>query len=77
MQASALEEGVFTHSDVKPGMVVKAKVLSVDSFGALVQIPGGVKALCHLRHMSELEISKPGKKIQGCILAMHACAYYF
>lgn len=64
MQASALEEEVFTHSDVKPGMVVKAKILSVDSFGAIVQIPGGVKALCPLRHMSELEISKPGKKFK-------------
>ncbi|KAL2664252.1 hypothetical protein AAZV13_02G147900 [Glycine max] len=64
LKASALEEEVFTHSDVKPGMVVKAKILSVDSFGAIVQIPGGVKALCPLRHMSELEISKPGKKFK-------------
>lgn len=68
MQASALEEEVFTHSDVKPGMVVKAKILSVDSFGAIVQIPGGVKALCPLRHMSELEISKPGKKFKVVFL---------
>ncbi|KAK7392757.1 hypothetical protein VNO78_21204 [Psophocarpus tetragonolobus] len=64
LKASAFEEEVFTHSDVKPGMVVKAKILSVDSFGAIVQIPGGVKALCPLRHMSELEISKPGKKFK-------------
>ncbi|KAK7354984.1 hypothetical protein VNO80_14229 [Phaseolus coccineus] len=64
LKASALEEEVFTHSDVKPGMVLKAKILSVDSFGAIVQIPGGVKALCPLRHMSELEISKPGKKFK-------------
>jgi rRNA biogenesis protein RRP5 len=64
LKASALEEAVFTHSDVKPGMVVKAKILSVDSFGAIVQIPGGVKALCPLRHMSELEIVKPGKKFK-------------
>ncbi|KAL2326887.1 hypothetical protein Fmac_020314 [Flemingia macrophylla] len=65
LKASAIDEAVFTHSDVKPGMVVKAKILSVDSFGAIVQIPGGVKALCPLRHMSELEISKPGKKFKG------------
>ncbi|XP_061360719.1 rRNA biogenesis protein RRP5 isoform X2 [Gastrolobium bilobum] len=64
LKASAIGEAVFTHSDVKPGMVVKAKILSVDSFGAIVQIPGGVKALCPLRHMSELEIAKPGKKFK-------------
>ncbi|KAI9122039.1 hypothetical protein K1719_006728 [Acacia pycnantha] len=64
LKASAFEGDVFTHSDVKPGMVVKAKILSVDSFGAIVQIPGGLKALCPLRHMSEIEIAKPGKKFK-------------
>ncbi|KAL3534003.1 hypothetical protein ACH5RR_007524, partial [Cinchona calisaya] len=61
---SAFEGTVFTHSDVKPGMVVKAKVIAVDSFGAIVQLGSGVKALCPLRHMSEFEIAKPRKKFQ-------------
>ncbi|TYJ18682.1 hypothetical protein E1A91_A09G140100v1 [Gossypium mustelinum] len=64
LKASAFEGPVFTHSDVKPGMVVKAKVTSLDSFGAIVQFPGGVKALCPTRHMSEFEIAKPGKKFK-------------
>lgn len=63
-QASAFEGSVFTHSDVKPGMVVKAKVIAVDSFGAIVQFPSGVKALCPLRHMSEFDIVKPRKKFK-------------
>ncbi|KAJ7975952.1 rRNA biogenesis protein RRP5 [Quillaja saponaria] len=46
------------------GWLLRAKIISVDSFGAIVQIPGGVKALCPLRHMSELEIAKPGKKFK-------------
>lgn len=66
-QACAFEGDVFIHSDVKPGMVVKAKILSVDAFGAIVQIPGGLKALCPLRHMSEIEIAKPGKKFKVLI----------
>lgn len=45
-------------------MLVKAKVIIVDSFGAIVQFASGVKALCPLRHMSELEIVKPRKKFQ-------------
>lgn len=64
LKASAFEGPVFTHSDVKPGMVVKGKVIAVDSFGAIVQFPGGVKALCPLPHMSEFEIVKPGKKFK-------------
>lgn len=67
-QTSAFEGSVFTHSDVKPGMVVKAKVIVVDSFGAIVLFPSGVKALCPLRHMSEFEISKPRKKFQVILL---------
>ncbi|KAF3441966.1 hypothetical protein FNV43_RR15882 [Rhamnella rubrinervis] len=64
LKASAFEGSVFTHSDVKPGMVVRAKIIAVDSFGAIVQFLGGVKALCPLRHMSEFEIAKPGKKFK-------------
>lgn len=64
LKASAFEGSVFTHSDVRPGMVVKAKVIIVDSFGAIVQFASGVKALCPLRHMSEFEIVKPRKKFQ-------------
>ncbi|XP_059646446.1 rRNA biogenesis protein RRP5 [Cornus florida] len=64
LKTSAFEGSVFTHSDVKPGMLVKAKVIAVDSFGAIVQFPSGVKALCPLRHMSEFEIVKPRKKFQ-------------
>ncbi|XP_057496360.1 rRNA biogenesis protein RRP5 [Actinidia eriantha] len=64
LKTSAFEGSVFTHSDVKPGMVVKAKIIAVDSFGAIVQFAGGVKALCPLRHMSEFEMSKPRKKFQ-------------
>ncbi|XP_078436680.1 RIBOSOMAL RNA PROCESSING 5 [Wolffia australiana] len=64
MKAAAFEGSVFTHSDVKPGMLVKAKVLAVESFGAIVQFSSGVKALCPLPHMSEFEIVKPSKKFQ-------------
>ncbi|OVA06347.1 Ribosomal protein S1 [Macleaya cordata] len=64
LKASAFEGSVFTHSDVKPGMVVKAKVIAVEGFGAFVQLSGGVKALCPLPHMSEFEIPKPGKKFK-------------
>ena len=63
-QASAFEGSVFTHSDVKPGMVMKAKVIAVDGFGAIVQFSSGVKALCPLRHMSEFDIVKPRKKFK-------------
>ncbi|KAG6744902.1 hypothetical protein POTOM_051543 [Populus tomentosa] len=64
LKASAFEGSVFTHSDVKPGMATRAKIIAVDSFGAIVQFPGGVKALCPLRHMSEFEIVKPRKKFK-------------
>ena len=63
-QANAFEGSVFTHSDVTPGMIVRAKITGVDPFGAIVQFPGGIKAKCPLPHMSELEISRPRKKFK-------------
>ncbi|XP_065857406.1 rRNA biogenesis protein RRP5-like [Euphorbia lathyris] len=64
LKASAFEGTIFTHSDVKPGMVVRAKIIAVKSFGATVQFPGQLKALCPLSHMSEFEIAKPRKKFK-------------
>ncbi|MCL7028348.1 hypothetical protein MKW94_013557 [Papaver nudicaule] len=64
LKASAFVGSVFTHSDAKPGMVVKGKVTSVREVGAYVQLSTGVKALCPLSHMSELEVPKPGKKFK-------------
>ncbi|XP_026434698.1 rRNA biogenesis protein RRP5-like [Papaver somniferum] len=52
LEASAFEGSVFTHLDVKPGMVVKGKVNSVGDFGAYVQLSTGVKEFCPLTHMS-------------------------
>ncbi|XP_074276479.1 rRNA biogenesis protein RRP5 [Silene latifolia] len=64
LKASAFEGAVFTHADVKPGMVVRAKVIDVKSVGATVQFPSGVKALCPSQHMSELEVQRPRKKFK-------------
>ncbi|XP_051148647.1 rRNA biogenesis protein RRP5 [Andrographis paniculata] len=64
LKASAFEGSVFTHADVKPGMVVKGKVIAVDTFGAILQFASGMKALCPLRHMSEFERTKPSKRFQ-------------
>ncbi|WZY95790.1 rRNA biogenesis protein RRP5 [Brassica napus] len=64
LKESAFEGPAFTHSDVKPGMVTKAKIISVDTFGAIVQFPGGLKAMCPLQHMSEFEVTKPRKKFK-------------
>lgn len=75
-QTSAFEGTVFTHSDVRPGMIVKAKIVIIDSFGAIVQFASGVKALCPLRHMSEFEIVKPRKKFQViCHILIHESFY--
>uniref|UniRef100_A0A0D9WWN1 Protein RRP5 homolog n=1 Tax=Leersia perrieri TaxID=77586 RepID=A0A0D9WWN1_9ORYZ len=65
LKESAFEGSVFTHADVKPGMIVRAKVVTVEPFGAIVQFSSGVKALCPLPHMSELEhVVKPPKKFK-------------
>jgi len=53
-------------------MIVRAKIIAVDSFGAIVQFHGGLKAKCPVQHMSEFEVAKPGKKFKVNILAAYA-----
>lgn len=69
---------MFTHSDVKPGMLLKAKVIAVENFGAIVQLSSGIKALCPLPHMSEFDIIKPAKKFKvwAYLLRLLYCKKY-
>lgn len=77
LQESAFEGSVFTHADVKPGMLVRAKVVTVEPFGAIAQFPSGVKALCPLPHMSELgHVVKPPKKFKVLLQFLVASVYY-
>eukprot|EP01018_Ginkgo_biloba_P021204 Gb_10495 [translate_table: standard] len=64
LKTSLLEQSVFNHSDIKPGMLVKAKVVEVKPFGAFVQLSNGLKALCPLEHTSEFDVAKPSKKFK-------------
>ncbi|XP_031488129.1 rRNA biogenesis protein RRP5-like [Nymphaea colorata] len=64
VKASAFEESFFTHADVKPGMVVRGKVIKIEVDAAVIQFLGGLKALCPLQHMSEHSLAKPPKKFK-------------
>ncbi|XP_031485662.1 rRNA biogenesis protein RRP5 [Nymphaea colorata] len=64
VKASAFEESYFTHADVKPGMVVRGKVIKIEVDAAVIQFLGGLKALCPLQHMSEHSLAKPPKKFK-------------
>ncbi|CAN6476370.1 unnamed protein product [Victoria cruziana] len=64
VKASVFEESFFTHADVKPGMVVRGKVIKVEEDAAVIQFLGGLKALCPLQHMSEHNLAKPPKKFK-------------
>lgn len=64
LKASTFDRPIFTYSDVKPGMLVRAKVIAVEPYGAIILFGSGVKALCPCRHMSEFERIKPAKKFK-------------
>jgi rRNA biogenesis protein RRP5 len=53
-------------------MVVRAKIIAVDSFGAIVQFPGGLMAKCPVQHMSEFDVAKTGKKFKVNVLPAYA-----
>ncbi|KAG0628431.1 hypothetical protein M758_1G025900 [Ceratodon purpureus] len=64
LKESVVEQLLLSHADVKPAMNVSGTVVSVEPYGALVQLAEGVKALCPLQHMSEFQRSIPSTKFQ-------------
>ena len=66
-----VEQLLLSHADVKPAMYVTGTVVSVEAYGALVQLAEGVKALCPIQQMSEFQRSTPSSKFQ-----VSFCTYF-
>jgi hypothetical protein len=73
---NTLQEAHFSHLSPTRisslGWFWGLKIIAVDSFGAIGQFPGGLKAKCPVQHMSEFEVAKPGKKFEVNVLAAYA-----
>jgi rRNA biogenesis protein RRP5 len=61
MQQSVLKQPILWYEDVKPGMLVDAEVLSLQSFGALVKLAPNVRAIIPTVHLSDVELTKVSK----------------
>lgn len=60
-----MEQPFLGVSDVKAGMLLKGKVLSLKSYGAIIHLTDGVRALCPLAHLAEAKISRPPSKFKA------------
>lgn len=64
LQDTKVKQRFLSCVDVHPGMTVSGEVTSVEPFGAFLKLADGVKALCPLQHMSELQRTKPSPKFK-------------
>lgn len=64
LQQSVLEAPFLRAQDVKPGTLVKAIVVSLESFGVIVAITNKIKALCPTTHLADVPLKFPHKKFE-------------
>jgi rRNA biogenesis protein RRP5 len=75
LKPSVVEQKLLTYDDVIPGMEVRGTVVSVEDWGARLQLSDSIRAICPLAHMSEVALSKPSPKFQVgfCSLSISGC----
>lgn len=64
LKPSVVEQKLLTYDDVIPGMEVRGTVVSVEDWGARLQLSDSIRAICPLAHMSEVALSKRSPKFQ-------------
>ncbi|KAJ3029392.1 UNVERIFIED_CONTAM: Protein RRP5, partial [Siphonaria sp. JEL0065] len=64
MKPSILEATFVRREDVKPGMLVSAKVTKVEDFGVFADLTNGISALVPVAHLAEGIVSNPSKKFK-------------
>ncbi|XP_068709241.1 protein RRP5 homolog [Montipora foliosa] len=64
MERSVIEEPFLRYHDIKPGTLVKGKILSLEKYGMLVSVSEYIKGLCPTLHLADISLKHPEKKLK-------------
>eukprot|EP00163_Fabomonas_tropica_P031767 TRINITY_DN767_c0_g2_i2.p1 TRINITY_DN767_c0_g2~~TRINITY_DN767_c0_g2_i2.p1 ORF type:complete len:2036 (+),score=672.00 TRINITY_DN767_c0_g2_i2:48-6110(+) len=64
LRKDVIEQPLMRHQDVKPGMVVRGKIIAVESFGLIVQLTDSIKGLVSVMHLADTRLKHFEKKFQ-------------
>ncbi|XXQ31450.1 S1 motif domain-containing protein [Plasmodiophora brassicae] len=75
LRPSILSAAVVHSTDIRPGMMLNGSVDGVEAFGLFVKLPGNVRGLCPMMHVSDVKVSakslaryKPGQDLTFRVL---------
>ncbi|TPX37608.1 hypothetical protein SmJEL517_g00637 [Synchytrium microbalum] len=64
LQPTVLAQTFYRHEDLKPGMIVKGRVLKLESYGMIVGLTDTIRGLCPRSHLSDVALSHPELKFK-------------
>lgn len=59
LRASVLSAAVLRYQDLQPGARVEGEIAAVESFGLLVKLGEGVRALVPKNHLGDVAVKNP------------------
>lgn len=69
LRASVLSAAVLRYQDLKAGAVVEGEVAAVESFGLLVKLGEGVRALVPKNHLGDVTVKNPKARFKASFFA--------
>lgn len=67
LRPSVLSAAVLRYQDLKPGSNVEGEVAAVESFGLLVKLGEGVRALVPKNHLGDVTVKNPKARFKASL----------
>eukprot|EP00850_Spirogloea_muscicola_P003615 SM000014S00403 [mRNA] locus=s14:1118681:1131628:- [translate_table: standard] len=64
MKASVIDQLLLSPSDIMPGMLLHGTISAIEPYGFLLKLADGIRALCPLQHLSDVQYHKPPSRFQ-------------
>eukprot|EP00850_Spirogloea_muscicola_P013563 SM000092S24531 [mRNA] locus=s92:547777:562774:- [translate_table: standard] len=64
MKASVIDQLLLSPSDIMPGMLLHGTISAIEPYGLLLKLADGIRALCPLQHLSDVQYHKPPARFQ-------------
>jgi len=64
METSVIEQPFLHYHDIKPGTIVKGKIITLEKFGMLISVSDHIRGLCPTLHLADINLQHPEKKLK-------------
>ncbi|XP_022789365.1 protein RRP5 homolog [Stylophora pistillata] len=64
MERSVIEQPFLSYCDIKPGELVKGKIMSLEKFGMFISLTDHIRGLCRTLHLADINLQHPEKKLK-------------